>query len=1100
MFTTQALQPVKTARQSGQDYDRSLDMNMTQQYKNNNKNGLSTAPNNRNGDDTARVSHCGFTETPDDQAQLCFSISGTGALMALSELLPVLENMGARVVSANSTETFTETDGSGPGWRIRLKLLSDQGELISNRALQHNFKKLFLAVIRGEVENDGFNRLVTLPEISIDELVLLRAVARYLLQINVPFSQTSVEQVLSRHSQITVLLTRLFRSKFSLLAAPSGQQRQAETAEQQRLIVAGLDQVSRRDDDRILRSYFSVLNAMVRTNFYQSSGPSHALKALSFKLRAKQIETIPQPAPEFETFVYSPRIEGVHLRGGKVSRGGIRWSDRREDFRTEILGLVKAQMVKNSVIVPVGAKGGFVIRQGGADQLAARYSEFIAALLDITDNLKAGGIIPPVDVVRYDDDDPYLVVAADKGTAALSDTANAIAGAYSFWLGDAFASGGANGYDHKKMGITARGAWQSTRRLFKELGIDSQRQEFTTIAIGDMSGDVFGNGMLLSEHIRLVAAFNHQHIFIDPNPDAATSFAERKRLFNLPRSSWGDYSEKLISAGGGVFPRSCKQIPLTRQIRSLCRISPDIQAISPDELIRRLLSAPADLLWNGGIGTYVKSGTESHQDAGDRANDGVRVNATDLRARIIVEGGNLGLTQSARIEFAKNGGRITTDAIDNSGGVDCSDHEVNIKILLQQLLEDRVIDLPQRNQLLESMTDEVAELVLRNNYQQSKMLSQSNQTSALFIDKHARLIQLLEKKQLLNRELENLPDNASMNGLIRTGQGLTRPEIAVLLASSKTYLFNKLVDSDLIEDKLISRELFNYFPSVLRQRYPDYIRNHPLAREILAAQITNQVANRMGSTFCNNLLEVDHRDAALWVKSHIAAREIFGTADLGQQIEALEFSVPNSLQMDLFLRLHFPMEKAAHWLQEYEGEQFDTRTVVEKFTPWVNYLRGHLPKLLSENEAKTCQQAVSELTEQGIPVGLAEQLSALDYLYHALDIAIIASSDVREMERVVTAYFRLNGELDLFWLRRYLNSVPIRDRWYRKAKDVMARHMDQAVRNRARQLLNQFPSDDSGSSPCRSEHYSELLNEIRAQQNPSLATVTVAIEQINAPM
>lgn len=1080
---------------------------MTLQDKNNN--APSQATSKEKADPvSSHITACWFTEEQSAaESNVSFGIQGTGPLIALSELLPVLENMGARVISAHSFDT-AERDNSQftthrHSWNILFKLQSNHYDLTDTEALQRNFKLLFMAIIRGEVENDSFNRLISIADISIQELVLLRAVSKYLLQINVPFSQSYIEEVLIQNNRIAELLIQLFNYKFKLSSGLAHAQRTDDIEKQQQLILTALDQVSKRDEDRILRSYLSVFNAMLRTNFYQPCRSSNYLKALSFKLKAKQIDGIPLPAPEFETFVYSPRVEGVHLRGGKVSRGGIRWSDRREDFRTEILGLVKAQMVKNSVIVPVGAKGGFIIKnenQASSEKNnpTACYSEFISALLDITDNLKNGEIIPPKDVIRYDDDDPYLVVAADKGTATLSDVANSIAQQYNFWLGDAFASGGANGYDHKKMGITARGAWQSTRRLFKELNIDSQKQEFTTLAIGDMSGDVFGNGMLLSQHIRLVAAFNHQHIFIDPCPDAQISFKERSRLFNLPRSSWEDYSKQFISNGGGVFSRSCKQISLNDEIRSLCSIPSEISALSPDELIRYLLKAPIDLLWNGGIGTYIKASTESDLDVGDRANDPVRINATDTHIKIIVEGGNLGLTQLARIEFANNGGLITTDAIDNSGGVDCSDHEVNIKILLQQLMEDQVIDLTQRNQLLDSMTDEVSDLVLRNNYQQSKMLSQSNHTSALFIDKHAQLIHLLEKKQLLSRELENLPDSTSMAELVKTRQGLSRPEIAVLLAYSKTYLFNKLVDSDLIDDELIRQELFNYFPRTIREQYPEYICNHPLGREILAAQITNQVANRMGSTFCNNLLEVKKTDTARWVKSHIAAREIFNTAELGQEIEALDFSVPNSLQMELLLKLHFPMEKAAHWLQQNADAKFSTREVVHSFTPWVHYLKDNLPQLLSENEISAYHQTVSELIEQGVPTGLAERMSALDYLYHALDIAVIADFRTEDMSRVVTTYFDLNGELDLFWLRRYLNSIPIYDKWYRKAKDAMAKNMDHAVRNRTRQQLIAAKEEGPETRHNSIEHYSELISEIKAQPSPNLATITVAIEQISS--
>ncbi|WP_432471535.1 NAD-glutamate dehydrogenase domain-containing protein [Amphritea sp. HPY] len=1076
--------------------------------KNNNR-SQTEIQNREESSVSSPVIGCWFTEDPLNQSQVSFCVAGKDSLLALSELLPILENMGVTVISASSSEAMNIENASetiaDASWSIVFKLQSELCDLAGSRSLQLNFQQLFMAVIRGEVENDGFNRLIAIADVSIAELVLLRAVSKYLLQINVPFSQAYMEQVLTRHSDIAVLLIRLFCIKFEPQAGGPAAQRTTVIEPQQQSILACLDQVTKRDEDRILRSYFSVFNAMLRTNFYQLLSTGNSRRGLSFKLRAKQIEGMPLPAPEFETFVYSPRVEGVHLRGGKVSRGGIRWSDRREDFRTEILGLVKAQMVKNAVIVPVGAKGGFVVKnddssRGVTDNMVACYSEFISALLDITDNLKGGEVTPPADVIRYDDDDPYLVVAADKGTATLSDVANGIAESYNFWLGDAFASGGANGYDHKKMGITARGAWQSTRRLFKETGIDSQAQEFTTIAIGDMSGDVFGNGMLLSQHIRLVAAFNHQHIFIDPNPGAKASYLERKRLFELPRSSWLDYSAALISTGGGVFSRNAKRITLTDEIRSLCNIGPEHKAISPDLLIRYLLSAPADLLWNGGIGTYIKSATESNQEVGDRANDAVRIDATEVKFRVIVEGGNLGLTQLARIEFANNGGRVNTDAIDNSGGVDCSDHEVNIKILLQQLLDENVINPAQRNQLLDSMTDDVAELVLRNNYQQSKMLSQSNHTSLLFIDKHAQLIQLLEKEQLLNRQLECLPDDASIEERIKSKQGLTRPEIAVLLAYSKTHLFNKLVNSNIIEDELIRDELFNYFPPVIRQRYPEYIRNHPLGKEILAAQITNQVANRMGATFCNNLLEENKTDTARWVKSHIAARKIFGTAELAREIEALGFAVSNSLQMELYLKLHFPMEKAARWLLKHADDEFKTRKIVDHYTGWVDYVRCNLLQLLSEEEVKAYQHEVQNLVLQGIPAGIAEALSALDYLYHALDIAIIANVNHLEMEQVVSSYFRLNGELDLFWLRRNLNAIPVYDKWYRKAKDVMSENMDHAVRNRVQRLLKQSANNEPDSLPVSCLHYSELLNEIKSQPNPNLATVTVAIEQINTLM
>lgn len=1036
------------------------------------------------------IKKCWFSAISEDDP-LEFCIQGLGPLVPLSKVLPVLENMGSDVITANY-----ELDRERGYWVIRLKLGTESGDLSNDSGLQSNFINLFVAVLKHEYENDGLNQLISMPAIQLQDIALLRATVRYLLQICVPYSQQRIDSTLVSYPSVTGLLVRLFHIKFDPEYKASNSERLDVIHKLRLTIKDEMETISGRDDDQIMRSCLSVLLSMIRTNFFQSS-PNHMIpKALSFKLRPAEIINIPQPAPEYETFVYSSRIEGVHLRGGRVSRGGLRWSDRKEDYRTEVLGLVKAQMVKNSVIVPVGAKGGFVIKQGGRECLAVRYSEFIAALLDITDNIKAGEVIP-ADLIRYDDDDPYLVVAADKGTALLSDVANSVAEAYEFWLGDAFASGGGNGYDHKKMGITARGAWQSTQRLFREVGIDCDQDPFTVLGIGDMSGDVFGNGMLLSKHICLVAAFNHQHIFIDPTPDAEVSYNERQRLFDKPHSSWEDYSPELISTGGGVFSRASKKVSLTNQIRSLCNLPPFVTSLTPDELIQKLLCAKVDLLWNGGIGTYIKGSDESNEEVADRANDSLRIDAHELGARIIVEGGNLGLTQAARVEFARNGGLITTDAIDNSGGVDCSDHEVNIKILLKQLQDEGVIDQEERNLLLEEMTEDVSTLVLQNNFQQSKMLSQSNHTSELFIDKHAQLINLLEQKGLLNRELEGLPDNSSISKMVKTRQGLTRPEISILLAYSKTYLFNKLADSDLIDDELIQSKLLAYFPQILREKYAKHILTHPLAKQILAAQITNQIANRMGSTFCNNLLGVKDTDAALWVKSHIAAREIFSTSELEQNIERLGFDVPNSLQMELLLKLHFPMERAAQWLLNHESSQFDTCSVIEKYRPWVEYVQQHLEDFLGENETDTYQNSIVELVEQGVSVELAKQLVSIDYLFNVLDISLIAEGSISEMAEVAKVYFNLNSELDLFWLRRYIACVPNYDHWYRKAKETLTHNIDLAVRQRALKHMTLPPNPNVIAALQNNEHYKQLMSEMRALPSHNLAAINVVIDQIN---
>ncbi len=1045
--------------------------------------------NNDKSDAVTHITDCGL-QPVSTQGQVEFLVNGDGPVLALSEVLPVLENMNMRVLSA---ATVTNTGQDTEQWQICFQLCTTSPVLSASEQVQLNFQQLFMAVMAGEVENDGFNALITATECSIDEIVMLRAIARYLLQIKIPYSQQYMEQALCAHPQLATQLVALFAARFNpeTITADERTQRQDDVEQE---ILKALELVETRDEDQILRAYMAVMKATLRTSFYQGSTKT---QALSFKLRPSLIEGIPQPVPEFEIFVYSPRIEGVHLRGGKVARGGLRWSDRKEDFRTEVLGLAKAQMVKNAVIVPVGAKGGFVIKQtvaaGEKAPVEACYSEFIRALLNITDNLKQDQVIAPLNVVRHDDDDPYLVVAADKGTATLSDVANAIAAEYDFWLGDAFASGGANGYDHKKMGITARGAWESTKRLFKEMGIDSQAEDFTAVAIGDMSGDVFGNGMLLSEHIALVAAFNHRHIFIDPNPNVAASYAERQRLFALPYSGWNDYNAELISAGGGVFSRSAKSIKLTAEMRQLLDIPAQVKQLSPDQLIQHLLKAQVDLIWNGGIGTYIKASDESDQDVGDRANDLLRVDANQVRACAIVEGGNLGLTQRARIEFAAQGGLVNTDAIDNSGGVDCSDHEVNIKILLQQLLAEGVIDEAERVELLEQMTDEVAELVLRNNYQQSKMLSQSNHTCQRFIDKHGQLIQLLEKEGLLKRKLEDLPNDATIEERIKAHQGLTRPEIAVLLAYSKTHLFGKLIETDLIEDSLIQQELLNYFPSQLRGRFAEAIFKHPLRKEILAAQITNQVANRMGATFCNYLLEERNTDTARLIKAFAAVRAGFGITDIAIAIEALGLQVPNSTQMELHLKLHYPVERAVHWLLNHADAEFDALQIIGRYQEAIGYIQENLQALLNEQEWQLYQQTVKAMTDEAVPEAIAESIAALTYTYHALDITEIALSSDRSIADVVEHYFRINNQLDLFWLRRTLDGVPVYDKWHRKALLRLGVKMNLSARHLVCKDINSFAAE------CSSNQWQplvDLITEVKGQSTYSLAMMTVVADRM----
>jgi glutamate dehydrogenase len=742
-----------------------------------------------------------------------------GERVSLSDVLPMFESLGLTVTDERPYRV-TPRDAA-PVWIYDFGLQAPHG--VDCDAIRARFHEAFTRIWHGDAELDGFNALIVSAGLDWREVTMLRTVARYLRQAGIPFSDRYMERALCGHTDVAAALVELFHARFG----PDRDPARADAAVAE--IEAAIDAVDSLDEDRILRGFLSVVRAILQTN-YQLERPYLALK-----LDPTRIPLLPLPRPKFEIFVHSPRVEGVHLRGGSVARGGLRWSDRREDFRTEVLGLMKAQMVKNALIVPVGAKGGFVVKRAG-DDVVECYTMFIKALLEVTD-----------------ESDPYLVVAADKGTATFSDIANGIAAEHGFWLGDAFASGGSVGYDHKAMGITARSAWVSVQRHFRELGVDVQSEDFTVVGIGDMSGDVFGNGMLLSPHIRLVAAFDHRHIFIDPNPDAARSIEERRRLFEKPRSSWDDYDRSLISEGGGVYPRTAKSIPISPQAREALGIEAD--ALTPNELIQAILRAPVDLLWNGGIGTYVKARSETHADVGDKANDAVRVNGSELRAKVVGEGGNLGFTQRGRIEFALNGGHVNTDTIDNAGGVNCSDHEVNIKILLDAVVADGDMTVKQRNALLAEMTDAVAERVLRGSFTQTQALSLARAQAPAMLDVHDRMLRDLEASGRLDRALEALPDAETVAERRTNGLGLTQPELAVVLAYSKITLYAELLESDLPDDPALEPELDRYFPDPLPQRFGDAMRRHRLRREIIATRVTNDVVDRAGTTFVFRLRE-----------------------------------------------------------------------------------------------------------------------------------------------------------------------------------------------------------------------------------------------------
>jgi glutamate dehydrogenase len=749
----------------------------------------------------------------------------------------------------------------------------------------------------------------------------------------------------------------------------------------------------------------------------------------------------------FEIFVYSPRVEGVHLRFGPVARGGLRWSDRREDFRTEILGLVKAQMVKNAVIVPVGAKGGFVVKRPPADAATNRdaylaegiecYKTFISGLLDLTDNLVAGEVVPPKNVVRHDGDDTYLVVAADKGTATFSDIANEVSKAYGFWLGDAFASGGSVGYDHKAMGITARGAWESVKRHFREMGVDCQKEDFTVIGIGDMSGDVFGNGMLLSEHIRLIAAFDHRHIFLDPDPDPVVSFAERRRLFELPRSSWADYDPQKISPGGGVYARKAKSIPISEQVRESLDLDASVTALTPNELLHAILLAPVDLLWNGGIGTYVKSSLESHADVGDKANDSIRVNGNELRVRCVGEGGNLGFTQLGRIEYALGGGRINTDAIDNSAGVDCSDHEVNIKILLNRVVADGDLTEKQRNLLLAEMTDEVAELVLRDNYEQNVAISNSLAQASSLLHVHQAYLRWLEKKGLLNRELEFLPSDKQLAQRRSEGIGLTAPEFAVLLAYTKIWLDREVLASDLPDDEALRTMLHGYFPTPLRDRYAERIQQHPLRREIISTSAANHVVNTAGTTFVYRLSAETGGDTSDILRAHLLAYEVFDLAAYERAVEALDNTVPAAVQTRMRLEARRLAERGARWLLQNRRMPLDISKQLAFFREGVAEVVALLPKVCEGEDLETMQRTRDELVMAGVPVDLAGLTAAMNNAYSAFDIVEVARDAARPVDEVAEVYFYLADAMSMTALLARINALPRDDRWKTMARAAL---------------------------------------------------------------
>ncbi|WP_152207490.1 NAD-glutamate dehydrogenase [Marinobacter changyiensis] len=1058
---------------------------------------------------SGRLAMSFYRALEEDENTLHFKLFHPDEQLPLSDVMPIFDKLGFRVIGEHP---FEVKDRNGKTvWIHDFSLQAASGKIIDIHRLKPIFEELFQRVWYGEAENDSFNRLVLASYLSWRQIAVLRTYARYMRQIRISNSQTFISNTLVNHVALAHLLLDFFEARFNPTRAKSeGKSRAA----QQKLEIefnAGLDAVENLSEDRVLRLYLELMQATLRTNYHQPDVNGDAKPYISLKFDPARIPEMPLPKPMFEIFVYSPRVEGVHLRGGRVARGGLRWSDRFEDYRTEILGLVKAQQVKNAVIVPVGAKGGFVAKRlpDGSDREAfqkegiAAYKTFICGLLDITDNLVEGLIKPPENVVRHDDDDHYLVVAADKGTATFSDIANGLSAEYGFWMGDAFASGGSNGYDHKKMGITAKGAWVSVERHFRELGINPAKDEFSVIGVGDMAGDVFGNGLLRSAKARLVAVFNHLHIFIDPTPDPAKSFAERQRLFDLPRSSWSDYNADLISAGGGVFSRSAKSIPVSAEMKKLLGIKSD--RVPPNMLISHILKTQADLMWFGGIGTYVKAASESHADVGDKTNDGLRIDGKDLRCKVLGEGANLGITQLGRIEYALAGGRLNTDFIDNAGGVDCSDHEVNMKILLNRVVASGDLTEKQRNIMLEEMTDEVSELVLKNNYRQTQAISIASVDTATRIEEYRRLMNTFESEGKLNRQLEFLPDEEILAERKLKKQGLTRPELSVLISYVKGDLKQVLIESDLPDDPSLAGEIHKVFPDALNKKFTAELNNHQLRREIIATQVANDLVNHMGITFVERLSQSTGASSAAIALAWIIAREVFRLDVWWDKIEALDYKVPAQLQIQLMNDLMRLIRRAVRWLLRNRRSELNVQSHMERFVDSIGRITANLPDYLGAQAEAEWQKNYDEMREKNVPDDLAAVVSGTSHLYSALGIIEAHESTGMPLKTVANLYYTLGDRLELNWFATAIAKLTPSSHWQALARESFREDLDWQQRALTTGVLKLAgsPGDVGACVESWMDQYEpmilrwkSMLSELRGVRAPEYAMFSVALREL----
>lgn len=1035
--------------------------------------------------------------------------------LILSDIMPMLESFGFNVIQEYTYVVSPEDDNRRSKVKVWVHYfhlnLSKFGDKFSEKT-KINFEKIVSLINKGVTSVGFLNRLLVIAELDWKQIYMLRVYTKYIYQAGFRYSQTYIADVLVKYRDLTRLLVEMFEVKFDPYLEITTSERAQKLEKISAKILEGLNKVTDITDDAVIRRFHGTIDATLRTNYYQTAKDGGFKGHVSMKFDCKKVPGLPLPLPYAEIFVYSSGVEGVHLRGGRVARGGLRWSDRHEDFRIEILGLMKAQMTKNAVIVPVGSKGGFVVKKSTAglsrDEVLKEgiecYKTFLRGLLDVTDNVVNGKVEHPQNCLMYDAADPYLVVAADKGTATFSDIANSISAEYNFWLGDAFASGGSVGYDHKKMGITAKGAWISVKRHFSEMGIDTQSQDFTCVGIGDLAGDVFGNGMLLSKHIRLVAAFNHMHIFLDPNPDAAKSYEERLRMFNLPRSSWMDYDQSLISKGGGIFERSAKSIKLSAEICAVLAI--DEEELTPTQLMTAILKAPVDLLWNGGIGTYVKASDETNQDVGDRANDALRINGSELRCKVVGEGGNLGFTQKGRIEYALTGGRINTDAMDNSAGVDCSDHEVNIKIALTEALRSEKITLDERNKVLESMTDEVSALVLNDNHLQTQAISMAQFQGFVALADQAQFMDRLEKSGLLNRKIEFLPLRKEIEKRQIDKIGLTRPELCVLLAYSKMDIYSALLASDLVKDQYFKDELFSYFPKIMQKQFAKEIENHQLRSEIIATQITNFIVNRAGITLVNQLCQDSGFGVVEVVKNLIIACDSFRLREIWEEIEKANGKIDPQIRAKMFLSANKLLERSVMWLLRNQSKE-DISVLVARFRKIADELSGVLSQVLAQASKDSFERKIEQYCLNQVDRKLAEKVAAMDPVASAFDIAEISASSKFDLKTIAKIYFAVSTRFSLKWLRLKVSNLGCDNNWQRLSSKTVLEDLYSYQMRIAKKIVDSS-CDDKNLCEVESlenwiktvsflvDRFDGFIDELKLHPNPDMSVFIVALNRL----